>query len=665
VLKDAADLYQARPEEAREVLHALSSSALDALDLMLSEAPEDSNRERYRYAREHVLPLLLKLEDEGEREAALKDATNELGLTSKTLSKALNSIKQAGIGEDRAQEEEREEPGPPPEGSEELVSYTGVLDRYVEDVSAIHGVVGERPVLKLQTLVALGAQLAPYTNGKPTGANLIITAEPGRGKNHVCDAVAGALPEEFCLRFESASAKSLYYKAEQDPTILQHTWIYPNEAEATDQLVEMFRPLLSGGKASHMTVNKDAQGRNAAQELNVEGPTSITIPTVRNKLDGQLQTRMLVAELTDYEGRVAAHSSALSKLLLPDYAAEDYGPKVRGWQAALRSLTGVRRVVLYLEHEGFCFDSDQVSHGARLWGNLLGLMLAHAWLEQKSREIVELPDGERAVVATAEDYETAYLVFKDTCERSVVNLSDTHRKILTAVDELEQESPERDGFSQRKIADKARVALSTVSENKTFLTRSVKLLREVEGEGLGLVAGAEPSWWEKGDLLVGFPHPEQVRDWWEEYHSAPDPQSAEQPEQPNGEGRNPLAHGENGVRHPSERRPNAAERLDNDPEANGGVRQKNEGVRQGSEHQNGIAKPETSSESTVFEMFGSFEGKERSQVLAVGLKQLFEEHPEYRKRRSGQIACRMHTGRYTPFVPTEEEIDAAMEAEVF
>lgn len=156
--------------------------------------------------------------------------------------------------------------------------------------------------MKLQTLVALGAQLAPYPNGKPAGANLIITAEPGRGKNHVCDAVASLLPGGFSLPFESASAKSLFYRAENDPTILKHVWICPNEAEATDKLVEMFRPLLSGGKASHLTVNKDTEGRNVAQELNVEGPAH-HLPTVRNKLDGQLQTRMLVAELPDYEER--------------------------------------------------------------------------------------------------------------------------------------------------------------------------------------------------------------------------------------------------------------------------------------------------------------------------------------------------------------------------
>ena len=43
------------------------------------------------------------------------------------------------------------------------------LHRYVEDNAGIHGVVGERPVLKLQTLVAFGAQIAPYPDGKPAG----------------------------------------------------------------------------------------------------------------------------------------------------------------------------------------------------------------------------------------------------------------------------------------------------------------------------------------------------------------------------------------------------------------------------------------------------------------------------------------------------------------
>jgi DNA primase len=532
--KDFADSFAAEGKTAKEHLERAKARAVDALDLALKAAPVDSTRERYRYARENVLPLLLCFEDPIERAAALADVAKGLKLGLRDMRKALAALEEEEPRwEDEAQGEVKEPhigPEALPKEAERLISCPGVLRRYVEDVAHIHGVVRDREVLGLQVLVAVGAQLEPFRNGRPAGPNLILTAEAGRGKNFVCDAAAAALPEEFYLAFESASAKSLYYLAENDPAILKHRWLYPNEAEAADELVELFRPLLSGGKASHLTVNKNGEGRNTAQELNIEGPASVTIPTVRNKLDAQLQTRMLVAELEDYEGRVAEHSRALSRQLLPHHAGEDHTPKIRDWQAALRSLTGGRRVVFPLDREEFCFDSDQVGHGARLWGSLLGLMLAHAWLEQRNRNIVEFSDEDKAIVATPDDYETAYKVFEATCERSVANLSDTHRKILDAVHAMKRESDKREGFSLRKIGDKAGVHHSTVAEQKTYLTKSAKLLREAEG-GLDLVVDAEPSWWHKGDLLVGFPRPEQVRRWWEETTLGPDsPRHARHPE---------------------------------------------------------------------------------------------------------------------------------------
>jgi hypothetical protein len=498
-----------------------------------------------------------------------KEASELYGMDATRLKRALNELctlrteeVAAAAEAEQAQEEGEEvEPGLLSPEAEELVSVPGVLERYAEEVAHIRGVVKDREALKLQTLVAIGAQLAPLAGGKPAGANLILTAEAGRGKNYVCDATASALPDEFFLAFESASAKSLYYRAENDSGILKHRWIYPNEAEAADELVEMFRPLLSGGKASHLTVNKTGEGRNAAQELNIEGPASITIPTVRNKLDAQLQTRMLVAELSDYEGRVAEHSRAVSRQLLPDNAREDHGPKVRAWQAALRSLTAKRRVVFPLDRKEFCFDSDTVSHGARLWANLLGLMLAHAWLEQRNRESRELADGEKAIVATAEDYEAAYNIFKATCERSVVNLSDTHRAILDAVYDLKSESVLVGGFSLRKIAEKAGVHHSTVAEHKTYLTRSAKLLREADEGGLDLVAGAEPSWWRKADLLIGFPRPEQVWRWWEE--SSPlASESVRQARHAHEEGEEPLTYAESPVGQENRHRTNTTRQSD-------------------------------------------------------------------------------------------------------
>jgi len=458
MIKDAADLFAAEGEGAKEVVKELKDQAKDALDLAIDESPKGSTRERYRRVKERIFPLILRLEDTGERNAALSDVAEAQGLGKNPLKKAFSEF------EVEAREEPEEEPDATEdffevsqEEIDELVGRPGVLNRYVGDAARIHGVVGEREHLRLLSLNAHGAQLEPLPNGKPLGANVVLTAVWGRGKNHLCDAVATPLPDDFYLAFESASAKALYYMAEKDPQVLAHRWIYLNEAEAMDQLVEMLRPLLSSGKASHLTVNKASDGQNVAQELHVEGPVTITIPTIRNKLDSQLQSRLLTADLPDYEGRVARHSRATSRLLLPGYATEDFSPRIRAWQAALRELATLRRVVFSLDREEFCFDSDRVSHGARVWANVLGLMCAHAWLKQRNREVITLPNGEQAIAATPADYEAAFEIFKKTCQRSVLNISETHRKILDVLYALVEEDEQRDflkreySWSQREI----------------------------------------------------------------------------------------------------------------------------------------------------------------------------------------------------------------------
>ena len=123
------------------------------------------------------------------------------------------------------------------------------------------------------------------------------------------------------------------------------------------------------------------------------------------------------------------------------------------------------------------------------------------------------------MVASSEDYEVAYKVFAATSRRTVVNLSDTHRKILDALYRLQGENPEADGFPQRRIAEKAGVMQGTVSKNKTFLVTSVKLVRETD-YGLALVEGAEPSLWADDNLMSGYPSPEKVRQWWSEEQPA-------------------------------------------------------------------------------------------------------------------------------------------------
>src|SRR3712207_6238917 len=254
----------------------------------------------------------------------------------------------------------------------------------------MHSVFGDREPLELALLGALGAQLEPLPNGRPLGASILLTAEAGRGKNHIIDAAVKPLPEEFYFAFEIASGQSLYYKADEDPEFLKHTFAYPNEIEGAEALWEFLRPMLSKGRATKIVTAKDADGNMTTRTIIVEGPVTIAIPTIRNKTDEQLQTRLLVAELPDYPGRVKHHAAAVSEQLLPNAASLDYSREQWLWQEGLRQLTAHRRVVFPLRHPDFALDDDQVSHGARLWANLLSVMAAHAWLEQKNRRLLDL-----------------------------------------------------------------------------------------------------------------------------------------------------------------------------------------------------------------------------------------------------------------------------------
>src|ERR687897_334300 len=547
--KDIADTFaHDGTQKTAEHLDRLMATSKDMLDIETELATEIQGgpREKLSYALENIVPLLARVKGD-----ALRDATADIvvervkGLKKSWLNNGMKAEEERIMGKvakammqqaeaEAAQkaEEYREKVASAQEEIDALLA-PGVLGRLRETAAAMHKVRGDEKALELALLVALGAQLEPLPNGRPLGASILITAQAGRGKNHIVDAAVKPLPEEFYFAFEIASGQSLYYKADEDPDFLKHTFAYPNEIEGAEQLWEFLRPMLSKGKAKKIVTAKDADGNMTTREITVEGPVTIAIPTIRNKTDEQLQTRLLVAELPDYPGRVKEHSSALSAQLLPDAATADYSREAFLWREGVRQLTANRRVVFSLRHPDFALDDDQVSHGARLWANLLSVMATHAWLEQRNRRLLDLGEGRVANEATPDDYAAAYRIFNKVCKRTVVNISDTHRKILDSLYDLQQQFPNRKGFTQREIAKEGkdvpseqRVSQGSFSNNKPFLITSAKLMKETE-DGLALVEGAEPSWWFHDGIMTGLPTPEQVKAWWEEPEPDPPPKGSD------------------------------------------------------------------------------------------------------------------------------------------
>ena len=559
--KDIADVF-ARDgvEKTAEHLDRLAAGANDMIDIEMVEASkiEGGPREKLAYATENLVPLLARITPEAMRDATADIVVDQVkGLKKSWLTKAIKAeqerleaesmaalMKAAVERAEQRAEEHRQKVADAQQEIDALVAKDGVLGRLRDTAARMHNVYGDEEPLELALLVALGAQLEPLPNGRPLGASILLTAEAGRGKNHIVDAAVQPLPEEFYFAFEIASGQSLYYKADEDPEFLKHKFAYPNEIEGAEALWEFLRPMLSKGWAKKIVTAKDAAGNMTTRTIIVEGPVTIAIPTIRNKTDEQLQTRLLVAELPDYPGRVRHHSAAVSEQLLPDAAATDFSHEKWLWQEGLRQLTTRRRVVFPLRHPKFALDDDQVSHGARLWANLLSLMVTHAWLEQRNRRLLELLSGEEAIEATPDDYAAAYRIFNKVCKRTVINLSDTHRKILNAVWDLRQEERHREGYTHREISRKAEVALGTVSGNRAFLVTSAKLLKETESGQLTLVEGAEPSWWQSGDMMQGLPTPAQVRAWWDDRDPPPEtPDHADHADQDLENGSKPHTYG--------------------------------------------------------------------------------------------------------------------------
>jgi DNA primase len=351
---DIADFFaRDGAEGTAEHLDRLMVGAKDMVDLETEVAAslEGTVRDKLAYTTENIVPLLAKISGDSLRDATADIVADSVeGLKKPWLNQGIKEeqgrLKAAYSQElyrrhqedlQRCQEEYRTKIAEIQPEIDKLFS-PGVLTRLRNTAATMHNVYGDREPLELAILVALGAQLAPLPNGRPLGASILLTAPPSRGKNHIIDAAVKPLPPEMIFSFEIASGQSLYYAADENPGFLKHTFAYPNEIEGAEQLWEFLRPMLSKGMAHKIVTAKDPKGNFVSREITVEGPVTIAIPTIRNKTDNQLQTRLLLAELPDYPGRVKEHSVAISEQLLPGAATVDYSRQEFLWQEGLRQL---------------------------------------------------------------------------------------------------------------------------------------------------------------------------------------------------------------------------------------------------------------------------------------------------------------------------------------
>jgi len=198
--KDIADLFAAvGPEGTTEQLDRLVDSAKDPIDLEteVTAEIEGGPREKLAYATEHIVPLLAQIHPAGMQDATAEIVADRVdGLMKNWLTKTIKDEMERLEGEmvadmmrqaEEAKERMRAEHQARVEKAQPEIDELfepGVLKRLRDAAAKVHHVERDERELEMAILIALGAQLAPLPNGRPSGASALLTADAARGKNH-------------------------------------------------------------------------------------------------------------------------------------------------------------------------------------------------------------------------------------------------------------------------------------------------------------------------------------------------------------------------------------------------------------------------------------------------------------------------------------------------
>ena len=176
-----------------------------------------------------------------------------------------------------------------------LANNPGLLkalyDRVAESV-----LLGEQDNAEILLLAAVALAC-----GKPISA--IIKGTSAVGKSEIIKAVTRALPPEMVVERQSMSSQSLVYMGENGQLKNKILVVYELGgfgAEGSEGL-EQAKQLLSEGRISRQTVDRDESNRNTGRAIVTEGPTAMWTTTTKVKTDYELSTR--VFELTPDDGQ--------------------------------------------------------------------------------------------------------------------------------------------------------------------------------------------------------------------------------------------------------------------------------------------------------------------------------------------------------------------------
>jgi hypothetical protein len=458
-IKDAAGLFAAEGEEAKEILDALKEDAQDVLDLVLAEAPKNSSRERYRYVREHVFPLIRKLEDEGEQNHTLKDVASKLELNVRDLRKAFAALSKQSRQEHDAEDDEEAGEGDvaPEPGTErhedamELLRDPNILERAAQNMERL-GHVGEQTAKKLLFVCAVSARA-----GLPIQPS--IHAESSAGKNHLANTALLLLPPEMVIERTAVSAKALFRTEES----LSGRVLYLQEVVGSEDADFPIRVLQSAQRLEYEVTEKMPNGSFKTVVYSKEGPVVVVQTTTAIRLFHENDTRVFpiyVDESPEQTKRIVEHAKRRRRN--GKLSKEEREAILGVWHDAIRLLEPAEVIIPFSERIEVPFHRVRVRRDIE---RIFDVIEVVAWLNQHNRE----RDERDHILAIEEDFHIAAVLVTEPLQSAWKSLTPAEAEVMRAIASL-SEPLRNNGFTRHDLEvedhDKRRVqdALKALTE---------------------------------------------------------------------------------------------------------------------------------------------------------------------------------------------------------
>lgn len=371
------------------------------------------------------------------------------------------------------------------EQARELAIDPKLLIRVGETVAQL-GLVGEQQNALLLYLAATARLL-------PKLVNIITKGPSSGGKSFSLERVLELLPPSAFVDYSSVSPRYLAY-CDDD---LRHRIVVLYEAAGLEEGTGAYimRSLLSEGRLSHGTVEKNDAGINEARRVVKEGPTALFTTTTLAGLDKELETRTLNLYITDTPQQSAAIVLGLGKAaagrapeppdLKPFHALQE-------WLA----VAGERRVVIPYAEALAPLVKCQSIRIRRDFRTLLSLIQACAILHQCQREHLE--DG--TIQAALMDYAMVSKLMQEYFSAAQQDgLTPASREAYKAVKKLCDERSLQPGDSQAggvsltPVAQELKLDKSAASRRLANLQRAgyLKNLETRKGQPAAYVVAEE------------------------------------------------------------------------------------------------------------------------------------------------------------------------------